>query len=275
MAGKEATASSVRQLPTTAEAEKVCNTNVTCTGFDSDGYVLFGTISKWSDAAMCSYAKIACPARPNYVVTEFYGIISRAPSGQTTPDKAEAACNADPTCQSWNNAGKFIKGPAESWVPVAGMCTYRKNATCPTKPGYITKVGLNWARTAPGGWMPYVDAESFCNTNASCTAFNQFGYYILGPITGWTPYSDMCSYQKITCPPKPNYVATAFAGIISRAPFSQVAAATAEAACNADRKCQSWNTAGTIIKGPASDWINVPGMCTYRKTGENLGQERG
>ncbi|KAG2428041.1 hypothetical protein HXX76_012025 [Chlamydomonas incerta] len=197
-----------------------------------------------------------------------------------TPEAASAACTADPTCFAWyrdlSNAQNFYmtggKPPAIAAQPaVAARATCTSlaapaGATFATAadaavpqaavasppsatfwPGYITITEQTWIRqpNATDG-RNTTAAEAVCNADASCRAFNSYGYYVLGGLQRYYSVPGLCTYVKVNATAGRGYPAAAGYFMLpdSRAlgqyPTAAGSAQQAQDACTADANCTAW-----------------------------------
>ncbi|KAG2482832.1 hypothetical protein HYH03_018269 [Edaphochlamys debaryana] len=262
------------------DAEARCNRDPKCTAWNSFGYYVNGKVDKWTAyGSLCSYEKIVsspppkplvCPKKDGYITKTGLNWVSKASGGQDAdPKDAEARCNRDPKCTAWNSFGYYVNGKVDKWTAYGSLCSYEK-IVCPDKDGYITKAGQNWESKAPGGQdADPNDAEARCNADPKCTAWNSFGYYQNGKIDSWTPYSSLCSYEKkapLECPEKAGYTVVKGKNWVSAATGGSFAnPADAEAYCNANAECTTWNSYGYYLNGKVDRWTDLADMCTYEK----------
>ncbi|KAG2428015.1 hypothetical protein HXX76_012001 [Chlamydomonas incerta] len=262
-----------------ADAEALCNSDASCTHWNSFGYYLLGGVRGYfTYDGLCTYVKAGggCPPKAGYTVlwdTNWDGLPTST-SGQLSPADAEALCNSDASCTHWNSFGYYLLGGVRGYFTYDGLCTYVKaGGGCPPKAGYTVLWDTNWdgLPTSTSGQLSPADAEALCNSDASCTHWNSFGYYLLGGVRGYFTYDGLCTYVKAGggCPPKAGYTVlwdTNWDGLPTST-SGQLSPADAEALCNSDASCTHWNSFGYYLLGGVRGYFTYDGLCTYVKAG--------
>lgn len=145
-----------------AEAEEICNLDDNCMAFNDWGYYLVKVSS--SDATSISGA----------------GVTFHSHGGMCTYIKASYAANLSPSpTVSSSPALPTISSPAPSPNNSPSPLP-----ACPAKKGYVTYPAVDWYAAhnliqTREGQTSEVEAEKFCNLEANCMAFNNYGYYIV------------------------------------------------------------------------------------------------
>ncbi|KAG2486922.1 hypothetical protein HYH03_014421 [Edaphochlamys debaryana] len=196
------------------EALKACNEDLTCKGFNSDGYYKTVVFPRVSAPCVCVYTKVNpvtvldqddCGA-----VQEKFGIIPRTTWGEATPAYQDlwkaSACEPEKICRYWYKRwgvkpcvdyGSMPDNLQPAWQAL--NCDFYWNDFCPTIDLYTVAANVDHEYT--GDNLPIkapsaVEAARACTADLTCRGFNSDGWTkrILTPTA---PSKCKCLYTKI------------------------------------------------------------------------------
>ncbi|GLI69398.1 hypothetical protein VaNZ11_014001 [Volvox africanus] len=241
--------------------------------------VLLGAAVLLMLSTLCKAAPVtACPSKTGYDALPDWTcnpIRSSDRKVYSSLAAAEAVCKSNSTCVCFNSAGEVFFSNDTQGRSQRG-CAYVKQV-CAPKSGYETLGKVKISTSKQGGGKENTvgsanAAESACNADSKCLAFNDAGLYITKIlIVDSATTTTSCAYKKALCTNKYGFKYKkdsnfkGLSGLRGVKKDKMSSAAAAESFCKITPKCTAWNSKGEYVIGGVQGYESESDVCTYVK----------